>query len=115
MKKIFKNQKGIALIAVILITVVSIVAGGATFLGVRSLVTKEPFLQPFEDMGLMEIEDDEDKKESDKKDKESSKKEDSDDKEEIKNDDEKDEDKKVTGDGEESTLLIEEINDDGVE
>ena len=115
MKKVLTNQKGITLVAVIIISVLSIVAGGTTFLGVRSLVTKEPFLQPFEDMGLMEIEEEDDDDES-KDDKNDSDKDDSKDEEDlIENENDKDDDKKVDAKGEESTLLVEEINDDGVE
>ncbi len=112
MKKIFKNEKGITLIAIVLITVLSVAAGGTTFLGVRALVTKDPFLQPFEDMGLIELEDEE------KEDKKSEKKDDEEEQEVI--DEEVDEDSSedeviITGEGEESSLLVEEINDEGVE
>ena len=120
MEKILKNQKGITLVAIIIISVLSIVAGGTTFLGVRSLVTKEPFLQPFEDMGLMEIEDDEedeeDKKDSDKEESDKEDLNDEEDEEDLKETEKEDkDDEKVIGKGEESTLLVEEINDDGVE
>ena len=116
MKKILKNNQGITLIALVLIVILTIIAGGTTFLGVRSLITKEPFLQPFENMGLMEIEDEEETKKENKK-----KDELKENKEEIKEEDveeeeeDKDSDKKPSKTkGEESSLLVEEINDKGV-
>ena len=121
MKKIFKNEKGITLIAIVLITVLSVAAGGTTFLGVRALVTKEPFLQPFEDMGIIELEDEEkeDKKSEKKDDKNKDNEEEQDevvDKSDEEDDDEASDDEvTITGEGEESSLLVEEINDEGVE
>lgn len=127
MKESIKSQKGIAAIVIVLIVVISIVAGGSTFLGVRALITKEPFLQPFENMGLMEIEDEDEKeekeskkedKEENKEDKEENKEEKEDKKDKEDNDDKEDKKEnkkdKETNKGESSSLLIEEIEEDGV-
>ena len=116
MKNILKKQKGIAAIAVVLIVVLSAVAGGTTFLGVRAAVTGDPFLQPFEDMGLIELdnetEDDDNKNKKDKELMESFDKEETSDSEESKFD--KD-DSDVSTEGEKSSLLVSAIEDEGVE
>ena len=116
MNKILKNNQGITLIALVLIFILTIIAGGTTFLGVRSLITKEPFLQPFENMGLMEIEDEEEtKKENKKKDELKENKEEVKEEEVEEEEEDKDSDKKPSKiKGEESSLLVEEINDKGV-
>ena len=59
MKEKLRKQNGISAIAIILVIVIIVVLGGVIFLGVRSAITGEPFMQPFEDMGLMEVKDDE--------------------------------------------------------
>lgn len=114
MKKILKTQKGIAAIAVILIIVLSAAAGGTTFLGVRALITGEPFLQPFEDAGLIELEEKKEDKEKESKDKNKTSE-----NEELEDadleDDETSTEDIVSEKGEQSSLLVEEINDNGVE
>lgn len=71
MKEKLKKQNGIGAIAIIIIVVLAVVIGGVSFLGIKSVVTGEPFLQPFADMGLIEIEEDSnDEKETDKDEKE---------------------------------------------
>ena len=72
MKKILKNQAGAAILIAILVIVIAAAGGGAAFLGVRSLVTGEPFLQPFEDLGWIELDDDKEDDDEDKDDKKSS-------------------------------------------
>jgi len=93
MKKNLKNQNGMAIIAVILIVIIACVAGLAAFLGVRMVVTGEHFLQPFENLGWIELEDDESDKKDDKDDDKKSKK-DKENDEEDDDDDEKDTGKK---------------------
>lgn len=119
MKKMLKSKNGIAAIAVILIIVLSAAAGGTTFLGVRSLVTGDPFLQPLEDVGLIELEEKDDKEEKNKESKKENETSETED-EEVEEPDSEEDDENATGDmvigdGQESSLLVEEINDDGVE
>lgn len=90
MNQKLKNQKGIALIALVLVIIVAVAAGGATYLGVRMLITGEPFLTPFEELGWIELDEEDD--ESDKDEKKSDKK-DSD--EDV--DDEEEDDSKTSG------------------
>lgn len=111
MKKIIKSQKGIAAIAIVLIIVLSAAAGGTTFLGVRSLITGDPFLQPFEDVGLIELE--ENKEEKSKDDKIS--KNDEEKVDETISDEENDNTEDIIIEGQDTSLLIDDINDDGVE
>lgn len=66
MKKQLKNQSGISLIAVILVIIIAVIAGGAAFLGVRMAVTGEEFFAPFKELGWFESDND-DSKSSDKK------------------------------------------------
>ena len=95
MKKILKNQAGAAILIAILVIVIAAAGGGAAFLGVRSLVTGEPFLQPFEDLGWIELDDDkeDEDEDEDKDDKKSSKKDDKDEDEDEDEDEDKDKDK----------------------
>jgi len=65
MKQSLKNQKGIAFIAIILIIIVAVAAGGATYLGVRMVVTGEEFLAPFEELGWIDSDNKKDKDEDD--------------------------------------------------
>lgn len=51
MKKNLNNQKGIAFIAVIIVLIVAVIAGGAAYLGIRMLITGDSFLAPFEELG----------------------------------------------------------------
>lgn len=77
MKQSLKNQSGVVFIVVILVIVLALVAGSATFLGVRMAIAGGHFLQPFEDLGWISLEDEEnkddkeDKTEDNKKDKDS--------------------------------------------
>ena len=51
MDKFLKNSAGIAAIVIVLIVIVGVVAGGATVLAVRMVVTGEDYLAPFEELG----------------------------------------------------------------
>ncbi len=62
MNKLLKNSAGIAAIVVILIVIVGVVAGGATVLAVRMVVTGEDYLAPFEELGWISSEDDDSEK-----------------------------------------------------
>lgn len=96
MKKSLKNQAGAVVIVVILVIVLAAAGGGAAFLGIRMLVTGEPFLQPFEDLGWIELDDEKDedsdskKSKDDKKDKKKKEDEEDDEDEEDEDDNKKD-------------------------
>lgn len=62
MDKFLKNSAGIAAIVIILIVIVGVVAGGATVLAVRMVVTGEDYLAPFEELGWISSEDDDSEK-----------------------------------------------------
>ncbi len=60
MKEFLKNRAGSVVVMVIIVIIVSVVGGGATFLGVRMLVSGDGnFFQPFEDLGWIEPKDEE--------------------------------------------------------
>lgn len=98
MKEKMKKQNGLAAVAIVLIVIAAVLVAGVAFLGVRTVVTGEHFLQPFAELGWIEIDEDDDKKadkkKDDKVDEEKSEKED-------KDDDEKTE-------GQKSSLLLDE-------
>ena len=48
MKTKLRNERGVAILTVIIVTLVAILGGGALCLGVNSAITGDPFLQPFE-------------------------------------------------------------------
>lgn len=129
MKKFLKNQAGVAIIAIILVTFLAVAGGGAAFLAVRMVVSGDGnFLQPFEELGWIEPKDDEDdedeakekdvdddddeddeddkdsKKEKEKK--EDDKKDDSKKEDDKKDDSKKDDSKKTSGDS--SKYLVDE-------
>ena len=113
MKKLLKNEAGMAAIAVIIIIVLAVGAGGAAFLGIRMAITGDDFLQPFEDLGWIDLDDDKDKDEDedededkDKGSKKSSKK--SDKKDE---DEDEDEDKDKDKDSKKSSSSDEVVNE----
>ena len=57
MDKFLKNSAGIAAIVIVLIVIVGVVAGGATILAVRMVVTGEDYLAPFEELGWISSDD----------------------------------------------------------
>lgn len=65
MKK-FKNEFGIAVIAVVLIVIAVIGVGGAAALGIRMAITGDDFLQPFDDLGWIDLDKDDDSKDEKK-------------------------------------------------
>ena len=112
MKKLLKKQNGIAAIAIVLIVVLTVAVGGVTFLGIKSLVTGEPFLQPFEDLGLIELEEENDEESEEKADKDD-KKED----EDVVDEDElisEEKDEETTDDSIKNSNLSEEAQSKGV-
>lgn len=66
MKKSFKNQSGFGFIGVIIVIIIAVIAGGATFLGVRMAVTGEEFFAPFEELFNSDDKEDDDTKTSEK-------------------------------------------------
>lgn len=91
MKNLLKKQNGAVIIATILVLVLAVVGGGLAFLTVRMVVSGDGnFLQPFEELGWIDQEDEDDSKEDvediDDEDKDSKK-----DDEDKKKDDDKDE------------------------
>lgn len=62
MKEKMKKQNGLAAIAIVLIVIVAVLVAGVAFLGVRTVVTGEHFLQPFAELGLIELEEEEENK-----------------------------------------------------
>lgn len=101
MKEKMKKQNGMGAIMIILLIIVTLVVCAVTFLGVRTIVTGEHFLQPLADMGLVEL--DEEDVEKENKD------------EEIKDETKVEDDNVVTVTGEDSSLLIAEAMEEGVE
>jgi hypothetical protein len=75
MKQILRNETGAVVIVVILVIILAVGAGGATFLGVRMAIDGGDFLQPFEDLGWISSNEEND----DVKDEEIEKEEDDDD------------------------------------
>ena len=66
MNKLLKNSAGIAAIVIVLIVIVGVVAGGATILGVRMIVTGEDYLAPFEELGWISSDNNEETENDDK-------------------------------------------------
>lgn len=67
MNKFFKDAAGIAAIAVIIVIIVGIAAGGATILAVRMIVTGEDYLAPFVELGWISADEEDGSSEDDKK------------------------------------------------
>ncbi len=63
MNNFLRKSTGLAAITIVIIVIVAIIAGGATVLAVRMLVTGEDYLAPFEELGW--ISSDEEEKDSD--------------------------------------------------
>ena len=68
MDKFLKNSAGIAAIVIVLIVIVGVVAGGATVLAVRMIVTGEDYLAPFEELGWISSDNNEESENDDKQD-----------------------------------------------
>ena len=68
MNKLLKNSAGIAAIVIVLIVIVGVVAGGATVLAVRMIVTGEDYLAPFEELGWISSDNNEESENDDKQD-----------------------------------------------
>ena len=66
MNKLLKNSAGIAAIVIVLIVIVGVVAGGATVLAVRMIVTGEDYLAPFEELGWISSDNNEESENDDK-------------------------------------------------
>ena len=67
MNKLLKNSAGIAAIVIVLIVIVGVVAGGATVLAVRMIVTGEDYLAPFEELGWISSDEEDENTEKDDK------------------------------------------------
>ena len=67
MDKFLKNSAGIAAIVIVLIVIVGVVAGGATVLAVRMVVTGEDYLAPFEELGWISSDEEDENTEKDDK------------------------------------------------
>ena len=67
MDKFLKNSAGIAAIVIVLIVIVGVVAGGATILAVRMVVTGEDYLAPFEELGWISSDEEDENTEKDDK------------------------------------------------
>ena len=68
MNKLLKNSAGIAAIVIVLIVIVGVVAGGVTVLAVRMIVTGEDYLAPFEELGWISSDNNEESENDDKQD-----------------------------------------------
>ena len=66
MNKLLKNSAGIAAIVIVLIVIVGVVAGGVTVLAVRMIVTGEDYLAPFEELGWISSDNNEESENDDK-------------------------------------------------
>lgn len=70
MKEKLKNQNGVAFLAVILVIIIAVVAGGTTYLGVRMLITGDSFFEPFKELGWISLDENDKEDVSDSNDEE---------------------------------------------